>query len=120
LVDLLRKIEDGSITAATSELTLAEALVRPIAEGKEAVIRAYTEAITSREHFFVLPIDRPVLFKAATLRAGSGMRLPDAIHVASAQLAGMNVFLTNDRGIRLPRHLELRLLSASDAPPPAG
>ncbi len=41
-------------------------------------------------------IDDEVLEKAASLRAETGLRTPDAILVATSMLAGCDVLITND------------------------
>ena len=47
-----------------------------------------------------MPVSRDVLVAAARLRAETNMKLPDAIHAATAQLTGCTQFLTNDTHIK--------------------
>jgi predicted nucleic acid-binding protein len=47
----------------------------------------------------LVPVDLTVLVRAATVRAQTNLKLPDAIHVASAMVAGAEGFLTNDRAL---------------------
>jgi predicted nucleic acid-binding protein len=61
--------------------------------------------LSGRERIQMLPVTRDILEQAARSRAESTMRLPDAIHVATAQAHGCNVFLTNDGRIRAPAGL---------------
>ena len=100
LSELFKEIQDGRIKAITSELTLAEVLVKPLADGKTEVCAAYTAAIQDSEGLEVAPVTREVLIEAAGIRAKIGVRLPDAIHMATAILSGCRSFLTNDRSIR--------------------
>ncbi|WP_274534852.1 hypothetical protein [Rhizobium sp. LCM 4573] len=41
------------------------------------------------------------------------MKLLDALHVATAEALNCGVFLTNDRGIRVPEGIEIHHLSHS-------
>lgn len=82
--ELFRSIDDGHIAAVTSELTLAEVLIKPLETRRDDVVAIYKELLQSSEHLNVVPIDRAVLASAARLRAGLGIKLPDAIHVATA------------------------------------
>jgi predicted nucleic acid-binding protein len=108
--ELFAALERGELAAATSELALAEALVRPFALGREDVAATYAELLSPSDRLAVVPVDRAVLVEAARQRAALGLRLPDAIHVASALAAGCGVFLTNDRRLRLPPGVRLELL----------
>lgn len=110
LRELFAALEDGRFTAVTSELSLAEVLVKPFELGREDVAAAYTELLTPSERLAVLPVDRAILSEAARQRATLGMRLPDAIHVATALAAGCELFLTNDRRLKLPPGLAKELL----------
>ncbi len=44
----------------------------------------------------VVPISNNILEAAAQLRATTKLKLPDAIHLATANLNGCDCFLTND------------------------
>ena len=58
----------------------------------------------------MVPVSRTILIDAARLRANSGLRLPDAIHVATAVAAGCPIFLSNDRRLKVPDVLQLLAL----------
>ncbi len=82
---------------ATSELTLAELLVVPCREGNDQLIGSYDNWTRTNDYLEVGPVDRSVLWAAALLRARySGLRLPDAIHVATALRFPCSHFLTAD------------------------
>ena len=110
--ELFKEIQDGRIKAVTSELTLAEVLVKPLADGKTEVCTAYAAAVQDSEGLEVVPVTRDVLVEAAGIRAKTGARLPDAIHIATAMASGCQSFLTNDRSIReIP---DMRVVFLSD------
>jgi len=95
---LLEGIDAGSVRAATSELTLAEVLVRPMADGNAGLQAAYQEMLQPGDGFQLVPVSRAILIEAARVRAESGaLKLPDAIHVATAGASGREALLTNDR-----------------------
>jgi predicted nucleic acid-binding protein len=48
----------------------------------------------------LVAVSELVLEQAATLRAGSGLKTPDAIHAASALVAGCTQLITNDPAFR--------------------
>jgi len=113
LGQLLDAIDDGAIEAVTSELTLAEASVKPLAIGRPDLVTAYEQLVSSTGGRIVVPITRGVLRDAAEIRAASGLKLPDAIHLASARLSGCSTFLTNDTLVRAtasPVVIQLRTL----------
>ncbi|HEY1685392.1 MAG TPA: type II toxin-antitoxin system VapC family toxin [Tepidisphaeraceae bacterium] len=94
---LFSEIDAGQVHGITRELTLAELLVKPIRDGNKQAIAEYGQIIRSRTLFDVVPISRPILVEAAHLRASSPtLKLPDAIHVATAAFAGCTALLTND------------------------
>lgn len=56
-------------------------------------------------------IDRPILLDAASLRATMPtLRTPDAIHAATARSVQCDLFLTNDRGLKLVPGLPVAFL----------
>ncbi len=71
------------------------------------------ESVLAREPLLeVMALSTPVLRLAARLRVELAMRLPDAIHVATAMQARCDCVLSEDKGIRVPSHM--RRLDLSD------
>jgi predicted nucleic acid-binding protein len=98
---IFHAIEQGEIVGATSELTLAELLVKPIENGADGLASAYDEMIVPGPTFDVLPVRRDVLVAAAGIRARrSAVRLPDAVHLASALALNCTIFITDDRRLK--------------------
>jgi predicted nucleic acid-binding protein len=110
LAELFDAIDHGEVQAVTSELTLAEVLVKPFADANAERQAAYQRVLRSAGSCTIAPIDRPVLIEAARLRAATALRLPDAIHVATARLAGCRTFISNDRRLRADVGLDIVVL----------
>lgn len=111
LNQLFDSIDAGNFRAFTSELTLAEVLVRPLMDGNLEVQAVYQQALQSSEVLEVVAVSRDVLIEAARLRAVANLRLPDAIHGATAILSGCETFLTNDRRLTALPGIEVVVLS---------
>lgn len=99
---VLAALDQGDCIAVTSELSLAECLVRPLELGRMEVVRLFLEFLQDRPSFSVVPVSREVLITAAELRARSRIKLPDAIHAATAQREACFSFLTNDDRLNVP------------------
>ncbi|MBS7540489.1 type II toxin-antitoxin system VapC family toxin [Ancylobacter lacus] len=109
---LLHAIEAGQIAAVTSEITLAEILVKPIEAGDDELAESYQAMLTSGPVMEVLPVARGILVGAAGIRARRpAIRLPDAIHVATARSAGCTHFISNDERLTMPEGLRRLSLS---------
>jgi predicted nucleic acid-binding protein len=109
---LFDDIDDRSVKAFSSELTLAECLVHPLAANDTRLASAYERFLGGETELELVPLDRHILIAAAHFRALTKMKLPDAIHVASAMSRGATVFLTADRLIKAPS--ELHVMSWED------
>lgn len=59
----------------------------------------------------MIPVSRQILIEAAKLRASINIKLPDAIHAATALLTQSSTFLTNDQRFRNVPDLLVILLS---------
>lgn len=109
-------VEAKRLSACTSELTLAEILVRPKREGNVALSRTYLDLLVFSRLVELLPVDRAVLIETADYRATAKQEavavpdrrnfLPDAIHVVTAIRAGCGTFLARDGRIRLPVEIQ--------------
>jgi predicted nucleic acid-binding protein len=78
----------------TSTLTLGEILVKPIEEGAESLRRQYESVLT--EAVQLLPFDREAAIRYADIRSDRAIRPPDAIQLACAAQARIDLFITND------------------------
>lgn len=108
---MLLGMEAGNWQAVTSELSLAESLVRPFQLDRQDLVQLYKAALSPRDHLSVVPVDASTLVSAARLRAKHGFKLPDAIHAATALEQGCTAFLTNDTGFRRTPGIQCVLLS---------
>lgn len=116
--EILAALDHGELTAVTSELSLAECLVKPLELGQTDNVEAYLALLKDRRSLSVPPVHREILVEAARLRARSRIKLPDAIHAATALRKGCSSFLTNDDRLRIEgievlhwQALEILLLS---------
>lgn len=107
--EFIAHVDEGRIEALTSELTLAECLVRPFANENTPLIKTYMRFLESRSNFPVIPVSRDILISAAQLRVEARLKLPDAIHAATARISDCTVFLTCDRRIKDFRGLRVLL-----------
>lgn len=78
----------------TSALTLGEVLVKPTEGGSEDLRRQYEAAIVSGA--IVIPFNVEAARLYATVRQDRNIRPPDAIQLACAAHARMDLFITND------------------------
>jgi predicted nucleic acid-binding protein len=101
-------INHGTLSAATSALTLMEVLVVPYRNGNFTLADRYEALLTRSRGLRYVKIDRSVFKAAAQLRANLKLRPPDAIQVATALVARCSAFLTNDR--RIPSIPGLKIL----------
>lgn len=115
---LLRRIETegGRLTGYYSVISAAELLVRPfrISQVDFTFILTF---LTTFPNLVVLPMDLTVATQSATIRAVTNLRLPDAVVVASALLAGCEAIITNDRTWKQrlePRFHEFRWIYLGD------
>jgi predicted nucleic acid-binding protein len=82
----------------TSTLTLGEILVKPAEQGRQDLCQKFEDAITRAA--LLLPFD----FKAARLypaiRRERSLRAPDAVQLACAAAATVDLFVTNDHRLQ--------------------
>jgi len=82
----------------TSALTFAELLVIPIREKDEELVLSYRAWSMGTRHLEVVPVAGDVLFNAAACRARyASLKLPDAIHIATASGMKCSRMLTYDK-----------------------
>jgi predicted nucleic acid-binding protein len=78
----------------TSTLTLGEILVKPIERGDEGLRAQYERTLTQTAQ--LVPFDREAARSYAEIRQDRAVRAPDALQLACAAVARVDLFITND------------------------
>ncbi|MBI2039519.1 PIN domain-containing protein [Candidatus Microgenomates bacterium] len=101
---LLKKIIKPDHKVFVSVLVLEEFLVKIYKKGLQKELNQYESFLTGGGIFTIVDVNRQIARSAAKLRAEyPSLRVPDALHLASAIEAGAKVFFTTDK--RLPRKI---------------
>jgi len=112
LTSLFTAIDEGGVTAVTSELTLAESLVKPLMDDNTVLENLYLEVFQTSMSLNVVPISRQILIESARLRAKSKtLKLSDAIHFATARMSDCQTFLTNDKQLKFVPDFDVAILA---------
>ncbi|MGP8252241.1 MAG: type II toxin-antitoxin system VapC family toxin [Terracidiphilus sp.] len=101
---LLRAFSERRDEVLTSAMSLGEVLVAPLRKGDQALVQRY-KAIFRGKGISVLPFLEQHSEAFARIRIRASIRPPDAIQLATASLAGCDLFLTNDdrlQGLSVP------------------
>ena len=91
--------QDGALSIVSSPILVTEVLVKPLQVGNTEIEMQYREVFASNA-MRLLEASYAVFDDAARLRAESGLKLPDALHAATALRAGCELFITNDTDFR--------------------
>jgi uncharacterized protein len=82
----------------SSALTLGEVLVKPSEKGDERLVRSYWKALTQAAT--LLAFDRDTAMHYASIRKDRSVKAPDAIQLACAAQARIDLFITNDERLK--------------------
>lgn len=99
----------------TSTLTLGEVLVKPLERGEEELARKYEAAINATS--LMLPFDAKAARIYAGLRCDRSLRAPDAIQLACAAAAGVDLFITNDARLHSKQVEDIQFIVPFDRVP---
>ncbi len=100
LTQLFQKIEDSSITAVTSILTMTEILTGPYKARDYKLVEEYRTTLLNFPNLTFRDIDFNIANRASQCRADYSLKTPDAIQLATAILEEADVFITNDLDFR--------------------
>jgi predicted nucleic acid-binding protein len=111
ILPVFEEADGGKRELVTSALTLLEVLVVSYRAGNTQLAERYELLLTRSRGIRMTELSRDQLRAAAQLRAMTGVKTPDALHLISALTTGCKTFLTNDR--RLPKVPGLRVIQLS-------
>jgi predicted nucleic acid-binding protein len=107
----LRAIPASERFLVTSRLTMLECRCRPLRESRIEALKIYNAFFAERK-VRLKEIDAAVVEEATTVRATTGLKVPDAIHAATAMLAGVKEFWTTDQHFSKCPGLSVRIFRA--------
>ncbi|MGA2074006.1 MAG: PIN domain-containing protein [Terriglobia bacterium] len=113
--DMRRAMLERGDQLLTSTLTLGEVLVKPLEKGEEELARKYHEALTATS--VMIPLDVKAATIYAALRSDRSLRAPDAIQLACAAAAGVDLFVTNDARLQTKRVEGIHFIVSLDRAP---
>lgn len=93
------ELQLGNLIIVSSPLLVLEALVKPIRDGNTEIESQYREIFASNA-VRLLEASYEVFEDAASIRAETRLKTPDAIHSATAMRAECALFITNDTDFR--------------------
>lgn len=111
LDDVFSGLLAGEFTAVTSSLSLTECLILPFRRNNMELVKTFREAILPSYYLDVVPISDKILLSTANIRAQLNLKLPDAIHAATALRQKCTTLLTNDAGFKRVPNIDVFLLS---------
>ncbi len=94
---MFERVDAGEIHAVISVVTLAEVLAGPLKNGNEIIADRYYRVLTNSVNWRVQEMDSELSFVASRIRVRYGLKLPDAIQVATAIHSGSVALVTHDR-----------------------
>lgn len=99
-MDVVDATAAKGLLLVTSKLDLSEVLVKPLKDQDAGLVEVYSNLLSGALEggLMVVPVNRAVLVRAAEIRVRkASLKLPDAIHVATSEIAECRFLISGDR-----------------------
>ena len=113
--DLWKKMLERRDQLLTSTLTMGEILVKPTSLGDDSLCNRYERILSNTA--VIVPFDLKVSRRYATIRSTTSIKGPDAVQLACASEAGVDLFVTNDRRLQGKRVEGIQFIVPLDRAP---
>jgi predicted nucleic acid-binding protein len=110
LEEFFGRVDRGDLTVATSAISLAECLYYPYKNNDSRLVRAFTRRLVTGQNVRFVPITADIANHSAQLRATHNLGFADAFQIATAIVAGCDIFLTNDKQLKRIQSLKILVL----------
>jgi predicted nucleic acid-binding protein len=84
--EILSKVQSGHLLTYLSVITAAELLVKPLREKDQTMLNQIMSLTQHFPNLTLAEITQEVSFQAALIRATTGLKLPDALIIATAEI----------------------------------
>lgn len=106
-LQVLDAVEDGSIQGIISVISIAELYTGYYSQGDKRGKEELLAHLISARGFVIADLDLEIADTAARIRADTGLRLPDAVIIATGLAKGAQYVVTHDKELRKANnHLE--------------
>lgn len=105
---IFNKLANKKLQTVTSIISLIETLSYP---APERVLDKIEAEFFNFPNLTVYDVNREIGLEAARIRREYKIKLPDAIQLATAKLAGSKVFITNDQRLKSFKKPKVMLIS---------
>ncbi|MBS3978125.1 MAG: PIN domain-containing protein [Syntrophomonadaceae bacterium] len=112
--DIFGRTAEGTLQVITSVITMIEVLTKPYKLGQNEIACAYRDFFTNSKGFSVMGINTDIAELTARIRAKLGFKLPDALQLAIFEHNNCDVFLTNDKQLKIYDKSRLYILGEND------
>jgi predicted nucleic acid-binding protein len=106
-----REIEVHRIKLYTSDITVTECLNGAYRAGLDELAQHYLDLMGTEDFITLLPVNMDVCIEAARVGATHRLKTLDAMHFATAVLAGCEALLSKDTAFRSAKEIEAIRLS---------
>lgn len=111
---IFSKLDEGTLTAVVSPITLPECLVLPYKIPNPDIAQIFSDLLVNSGSVLFYPIDEVIADKAADLRARYNLTLTDALQLAVALQSQCDAFLTNDTDLKRVTEIPIIVLSETE------
>jgi predicted nucleic acid-binding protein len=109
---IFERVSDGDLQVVSSPITLAECSSIPDVQKLPELKQALSDVLALNRHAIFRITDEVVLIEAVKMRVKYGLKLADAIQVATAIVCSCDAFLTND--VALSKVTEIRSIVVNE------
>ncbi len=110
MTDFWDQVYQNKINIVTSIVTYIELLTLPEREGDHLLAARYRESLTNSEIISIYPLNILVADASIKLRAEYNLKTPDAVQLATAEICGAELIVTNDAQWKRTNHQGIRIL----------
>ena len=104
IAELANILLTGDVIPVASTLSWGECLIKPIQRDDQEGINGFNEMFSGTEGLEVVELSREVIWRASNLRGKTKLHFADALHLAAAQQANCQIYLTNDKRLVRERY----------------
>ncbi|SMH72275.1 type II toxin-antitoxin system VapC family toxin [Candidatus Nitrosotalea okcheonensis] len=112
-LQILDAVEDGFIQGIISVISIAELCTGYYSQGDKSGKEELLAHLISTKGFVIVGLDIDTADTAAKIRADTGLRLPDAIIIATGLAKGAKYLVTHDKELKKASHY-LEIISSRD------